>query len=190
MTQYKPLLDLLGKAEAGRLGYNATWSGIKSYDRPERPITEMTIKEILDWQDRIDPKYRSEAAGRYQIMEDTLRGLWRETPGITLQSKFNEKNQDKLAIQLARRRGLHEYMLGKLSLENFGNNLAKEWAGLPCLTGRKKGRSYYGGDGLNSATVSVEDVYAALTALKAEKKPPWYAAILAFFRSIASRSSG
>ncbi len=42
-------------------------------------------------------------------------------------------------------------MEGKLSLENFANNLAHEWAGLPLITGPNAGKSAYDGDGLNKA---------------------------------------
>lgn len=60
------------------------------------------------------------------------------------------------------RRGLGSYKSGKMSAEAFANNLAKEWAGLPVVSGPKKGRSYYAGDGLNGATVSVAEFMAAV----------------------------
>ena len=74
MIDCKPLLDFIANAEhGGHPDYNAVWGGIKAKDRPPKKLVEMTIGEVLDWQDMIDPHYKSEAAGRYQIMEDTLR---------------------------------------------------------------------------------------------------------------------
>ena len=46
----RPFLELVGAIEAPR-GYDAI-TGYAPF-RPDRPITEMTIGEVLDWQDRI-----------------------------------------------------------------------------------------------------------------------------------------
>lgn len=154
MIDCKPLLDFIAQHES-RGDYNVVWGGIKAKDRPPKNLVEMTIGEVLDWQDLIDPPYRSEAAGRYQIMEDTLRGLYPDA-GLSIAHLFNEQNQDRLAVQLLRRRGLGDYIAGRLTAERFANNLAKEWASLPCVSGEKKGRSYYSGDGLNKSLVDVE----------------------------------
>ena len=165
----KPLLDFIAKPESGG-DYNIVWGGIKAQHRPKKPLVTMTIAQVLAWQDSIDALYPSEAAGRYQIMEDTLRGLWPEA-GMTLLSLFNEPGQDKLATTLLRRRGLVAYMEGKISADDFANRLAMEWASLPVVTGPKKGRSYYAGDGLNKSHVSVEAFLAAVRAVKDAPKP-------------------
>lgn len=164
MTNFKPLLDFIAKHESGG-DYNVVWGRIKKEDRPANPLTEMTIGEVLAWQDKIDPHYPSEAAGRYQILEDTLRGLYEEA-GMYLGSLFNEAAQDRLAIQLLTRRGLFDYLAGRISVEKFANSVAREWASLPCVSGPKKGRSYYGGDGLNRALARVEPFLDVLRSLK------------------------
>jgi muramidase (phage lysozyme) len=150
----KPLLDFIGKIE-GRSDYNIVWGGIKAKDWPPKHLTTMTIREVLAWQDRIDPRYMSEAVGVYQILEDTLRGLYAEA-GLTLDSLFDRAGQDALAIQLLKRRGLKKFLAGQMSVNDFCNSLAMEWASLPVVTGPKTGRSYYGGDGLNKSLVSVK----------------------------------
>ena len=170
MSYVKPLLDFIAKPESGG-DYNIVWGGIKRKDKPPKPLVVMTIQEVLDWQDRIDPHYMSEAAGRYQIMEDTLRGLYKSA-GLTAKSLFNEDNQDKLATQLLRRRGLEQYMSGQISANKFANSLAKEWASLPVVTGPKIGRSYYSGDGLNKSHVSVSDFVAAVQGIRREAELP------------------
>ena len=174
----KTLLDFIAAHEsegaARKLGisaYDVVWGGIKAKDRPPRPLTSMTIAEVLAWQDSIDPFYQSEAAGRYQIMEDTLRGLWAEA-GMRSTDLFDRAGQDKLAVALLNRRGLSGYLSGALTAETFANNLAREWASLPVVSGPKKGKSYYAGDGLNAAGVSVAPFLAAVRGIRAEPPSP------------------
>jgi hypothetical protein len=166
-----PLLDFIAEHEsegaARRLGisaYDIVWGKISREHRPAS-LRSMTVGQVLAWQDRIDPLYRSEAAGRYQMMEDTLRGLYAKA-GMTLESRFDEDGQDQLAKALLRRRGLDRYLAGKISTETFCNNLAHEWASLPMVSGPKKGRSAYDGDGLNKAGVDVAPFIAAVEAIK------------------------
>lgn len=158
------LLDFIAQPES-RGDWNAVWGGIKSADRPKRQLVSMSIGEVLAWQDSIDHKYMSEAAGRYQIMEDTLRGLYAEA-GLTTGTLFDQAGQNALAMQLLKRRGLVKYQRGELTAEEFANNLAKEWASLPVVTGPRKGRSYYAGDGLNKSHVTVDDFLAAVRSIK------------------------
>lgn len=156
----RAVMNLIGSTEAPQ-GYNQVYGGIATRDRPNQPLTTMTVQQVLDWQDSIDARYPSEAAGRYQVMEDTLRGL--VTSGkVSASAIFNETTQDKIALILMERRGLRAYQSGKISLQAFGNRLAQEWASLPVLTGSKRGASYYAGDGLNHALVTPERLEAAL----------------------------
>ena len=160
----KDLLRFIGRIEAPK-GYNQVWGGVRSADLPPKPLTTMTIREVLAWQDRIDPKYMSEAAGRYQILEDTLRGLYAEA-GLTLDSLFDAAGQDALATQLLRRRGLKKYLAGTMTSEEFANSLAREWASLPLVSGPRKGRSVYAGDGLNKSLVDPDKFLVAVRAAK------------------------
>lgn len=160
----KALLDYIARYES-RDDYNIVWSGIKGKHKPPRPLVDMTISQVLAWQDRIDPLYMSEAAGRYQIMEDTLRGLYGPA-GLSPNAKFSEKTQDDLAVHLMKRRGLDQYMAGKISAEKFANSLAREWASLPLVNGPKKGRSYYAGDGLNKAHADADEFLRIVKEIK------------------------
>lgn len=159
----KQLLDLIAIPESGG-DYNRIYAGISRADYPKKPLTQMTVGEVLDWQDSIDSKYNSEAAGRYQIMEDTLRGL-----GLPRRMKFDAAGQDKAAMILLERRGLKKYKRGQISAEQFALNLAKEWAGLPVpfkTKGAKKtvmpGESYYAAFNGNRAGISVDSVMSAI----------------------------
>lgn len=175
--QVKPLLDFIADHEsesaAARLkisAYDVVWGGIKAKHRPPKSLRTMTVAEVLAWQDSIDPLYRSEAAGRYQIMEDTLR-VAAPAAGVKPTERFDEKTQDRLAVHLMRGRGLDLYLNGAITAEHFANQLAREWASLPVVTGKKKGRSFYDGDGLNKSLVDVGPFLAAVRSVKADTTP-------------------
>lgn len=185
----KPLLDFIAKPESGG-DYGVVWGRIKPADRPKRPLVTMTIAEVLAWQESIDARYQSEAAGRYQIMEDTLRPL-PAAAGLKMYDLFNEANQDALATVLLRRRGLDKYLSGEIPAETFANNLAREWASLPIVSGAKKGRSFYDGDGLNKSHVSVDEFLAAVRAVKDSPAPvPTPAPSLGFWASLFTALAG
>ncbi|MEO1797708.1 MAG: hypothetical protein AAFR53_11945 [Pseudomonadota bacterium] len=150
---------------------DAYWGKIRTEHKPPKRLTEMSVQEVLAWQDSIDPLYMSEASGEYQFMEDTLRGLWREA-GVQLDDLFDERTQRALALALLKRRGLEDYLAGQLSAEQFAQNLSKEWASLPAITRDRAGRpaqgqSYYAGDGLNKAHVTIAATMEAVNAVRA-----------------------
>ena len=162
-TSLTPLLDLINSVESGVYGYESVSGQIPDNLKPSKPITTMKISEILAYQERIDKDSESEAMGRYQIVEDTLRGYDNQDPskgkerplyeraGLSVNDLFSPENQDKLAIALINKRGLQGYLAGTTNINVFANNLAKEWAGLPLVSGPNAGKSHYDGDGLNSA---------------------------------------
>ena len=159
------LQDFIAQPES-RGDYNIVWGGIAAKDRPPKPLVKMTIGEVLDWQDRIDPFYMSEAAGKWQIMEDTLRGVYKSA-GLTRADLYNEQNQRVLCTALMNRRGLQDYLSGEITGHKFGQSLSQEWASLPCIVKDREGRpatgqSYYAGDGLNKAHVTIDDFLAAV----------------------------
>lgn len=168
LEKARPLLDLIYrhesipavKAQGVENHYQVVWGGIRKEDRP-KDITKMTVGKVLWWQDLIDPRYMSEAAGAGQILEDTLRGL--VSAGVVSERAiFNAETQDTLVLALLDRRGWARCEAREITPEEFGNNLAKEWASLPVITGPKRGRSYYAGDGLNKAHASVDEVLTAI----------------------------
>lgn len=169
------------RRQAAASAYDVVWGGIKPTDRPQKPLTEMTVGQVLSWQDRIDARYQSEAAGAYQVMEDTLRGL-----GLDPEMRFDEKGQDAIAMKLLVRRGWERLLRGEITAGKFGDNLAREWASLPVLSDQKgasrevkRGQSYYAGDGLNKAHAKPEEVeYVIREALTFDDVPvtpslPW-----------------
>ena len=133
------LLDFIGRLEAPA-GYDS-YSG---YAAAPPPLTQMTVAEVLAWQESIDAASRSEAAGRYQIMEDTLRDYLVPTLGLTGREMFTPALQDRLGAALLARRGWDpQRRYSANGLTRLGNALAREWAALPRLSGPGAGQSAY-----------------------------------------------
>lgn len=177
-----PLLDFIGNKESD--GYDDI-SGLVSQSRyPDKPLTQMTIREVLNWMESIDRFQGSEASGRYQFMEDTLRGYNNDRssgPGNPLYTRanlsdgdlFSPVNQDKMAIVLLEGRGLTRFLSGEISREQFANNLAAEWASLPLVTGPNAGRSKYAGDSVgNRALTTVQAFLNVIDQVKSNVSNP------------------
>ncbi|MCV2870621.1 hypothetical protein OEW28_18570 [Defluviimonas sp. WL0002] len=184
-AELAPLRAYIRRHEAPK-GYNQVYGGIKAKDLPPRPLTQMKVREVLAWQDRIDARYPSEAAGAYQIMEDTLRAMVSHGKADP-DALFDARTQDALADELMRGRGLDSYLSGKWSAERFCNALAMEWASLPVVTPVERvkrnaagkvvkkwtvpaGASYYSGDGLNKALTSTDEFLRVVRAIR-ETRP-------------------
>ena len=175
----KPLLDLIGKHEAdgavrpqgAASAYDVVWGGIKASLRPSTPISKMTAREVQAWQAHVVKKgSRSSAAGRYQFIRTTLGGLI-EQGHVNADRLFDATAQDSAAIALLNRRGWQRYLSGAVTDVEFAENLAKEWASFPVMTGPNRGRSYYAGDGLNAASAKPDEVLAAVRDSKGSVVP-------------------
>lgn len=126
---------------------------------PPKRLTAMTLDELDAWQTaNWNAGAESTAAGGYQILRDTLRDLRGEL-GLDGSELFDIKMQDRLARALMERRGLDDFLSGKITPEEFADNMAQEWAAFPMADGR----SAYAGDGLNAATISREQFMSVLT---------------------------
>jgi hypothetical protein len=139
-----------------------------------KPLTAMTVDEVIADGPRRTRQFGSSAAGLYQVMRDTLRTL-KAQMGLTGRELFTADFQDQLGYQLLKQRGYASFMAGSLSVTGFGLNLAKEWASFPVLAPQRgqhrqvaRGQSYYAGDGLNKALVKPEAVEAMLRSLRSE----------------------
>ena len=130
------ILHFIGQLEAPG-GYNS-FSYYASAP-PPKDLTQLTVDEVLAWQKNIDATSKSEAAGRYQIMQETLRHYIVPTMKLTGHELFDSNLQDLMALELLKRRGWNT----KINTKALANNLAKEWASLPVVSGQNKGKSYY-----------------------------------------------
>ena len=165
------LLDFIGTVETGKSGpesYGVIYG--HKQGKLSKPLTEMTVDEVQRAQVGWSKNHGSSAAGRYQFMRATLKGLIAEL-GIPGSSKFTADLQDKLGYELLKRRGYIAFASGTLAPRKFGNNLAMEWASLPVLQDIKgahrpvtRGETYYAGDGVNKVLTKPEKVESVLTA--------------------------
>jgi muramidase (phage lysozyme) len=117
-------------------------------------LTNMSIADVLSMQQQRIAGGQNSAAGKYQIINSTLKGLVAEG-GIDTSAKFDQQMQDRLADMLIQKRGYSDYKSGKMSKEQFATNLSKEWAALPSGPGNQ---SYYAGVGNNKAHYSWDQV--------------------------------
>lgn len=146
MDKIKVLLDAIGEAEGSRPGY---WEGNpydltlgrEKYTRPFGPISKMNLSEVKALQNyMIKHGAMSSAVGKYQFIRKTLEHIQKRL-NLCGDEKFDQINQDRMAMYLLERRGLSNFLEGKLSRRKFMKNLSKEWASLP---NPDTGKSYYG----------------------------------------------
>lgn len=166
------LLDFIGDIEAPQ-GYDTIF-GNRQGNLPV-PLTQMTYGEIVDaqgnWGNKTwvranwGHKTASSAAGRYQFMRKTLQDIAKAVGSIDGRTVFAPNLQDRLGYYLLLRRGYEDFIAGRIAVEQFGLNLAREWASFPVLNATKgqhrdvsRGQSYYAGDGLNKSLVKPEQV--------------------------------
>ncbi|WEK04136.1 MAG: hypothetical protein P0Y65_18435 [Candidatus Devosia phytovorans] len=167
MAELKPLLDFIAGPESGG-NYNAYYGNSKN---TAVNLTGMTLGDVQAFQAKLAKETGSSAAGRYQFIQGTLRGLMHQHK-LSPNTLFTADLQDRLAVSLMEGRGLNSYLNGSISPEVFGSRLAIEWAGLPTLTGPKAGRSHYDGDAIgNKSGVGVSPFMNALLGVKGAALP-------------------
>ena len=147
-----PLLELIASKESGG-NYNIMFGGRTAN------LTSMTVDQVLAYQRQyVHSGMRSSAAGKYQIISTTLEGLKREM-NLSGHEKFDETLQDSMATVLLERRGLSQYLAGRMDERTFMRHVSQEWASMPKDA---SGRSYYAGDGLNKALIDPATLLAAI----------------------------
>lgn len=181
--QDKSLLSLIAKGEAK--SYNVVYGG----EEPSPPLVQRTIAEVMQWQaplgpnNRPNPRKPSTAAGRYQMLYDTINETTQNLKIDRTQTRFTPEVQDALIInRLESFRKYKDWKALKLGVdekensEKFMIQLAMEFASVPVpyalsknALGKAgparditKGQSFYAGDGLNKAHHNPDSFLAAL----------------------------
>ncbi len=137
---YRPMLDLIGLTEGTdrKRGYNETLA-YGAYTGGDVHLVGMTLQEIDTLQTKMlkhpANSFNSSALGRYQIVRTTLRAI-RKTLNLPATSLFNADMQDRCACYLLGLRGIDKYLAGRLSEDTLIDNLAREWASLPTISGK------------------------------------------------------
>ncbi|CAB4162745.1 hypothetical protein UFOVP787_104 [uncultured Caudovirales phage] len=97
------------KAE-GTNKYNDPYNTSLGYEKSPKPLTEMTMKEVLDWGDyirkqtKVGKNHNSSAKGAFQIVNTTQKEAMKAL-GIGMDEKFNEENQRRLASWILQKQG-------------------------------------------------------------------------------------
>lgn len=152
------VLNLIARYES-RGNYNIILGG---QTVPE--LTKMTLNQVYEFQRQmVNSGRESSAVGRYQYIRKSLEMVANQMgldPNTTI---FDPKTQDEIAIyDLRRRANMDQWLNGQLSDEDFLNNVAKIWAGIPTTSGA----SFYAGVGSNKAGTSSSNALAALQNIK------------------------
>ncbi|MGE7153175.1 hypothetical protein ACQKJ1_05480 [Methylorubrum rhodesianum] len=165
----KRLLDFIGSKEAPR-GYDTVFGNRMA--RMPKPLTTMTVDEVIAQGKWRTDTFGSSAAGRYQFMRNTLSSL-KQTERLTGREVMTPALQDRLGYALLLRRGYAKFMAGQLSVAGFGLALAQEWASFPVLAATKgahrqvqRGQTYYLGDGINKVLATAGEVEAVLNEIR------------------------
>lgn len=165
-TAFDSLLSFIASGEGG---YNSMNQGTRdgrivgsthnAASKLGKNLTDMTIGEVIGHQEA----KRLFAAGRYQIIPETMKGIL-PSSGLSTSDVFNQANQDRLGIALIRQRKVAwDYLTGKHNDRNAAMlGLAKTWASLP---DPRTGNSFYGSG--NKALHTVEEVARALDEARA-----------------------
>jgi len=162
-SETQELLDRIAKAEgtdeetAKSRGLKSSYDVTYNYGRdvmPEKPLSEMTLAEVKQFQQKqieatrgkIPGRPKNEgtgAVGRYQITSGTLDDLKKQM-GLKDTDIFSKELQDKMAIQLLKNRGLEKYLSGEITPTEFQNRISRTWASIPTTSGSTPGSSFYG----------------------------------------------
>lgn len=149
-------LNLMGNLE-GPYGFD-TVSGFAPV-APDRPLTQMTLSEVIAYQEKIRSLGTvSSAVGRYQFIYRTLYDLVHRH-GISGDLVFDGEVQTYLARFLMHNCGFYTSDTHVVALANC---LATVWAALPVVSGPGTGKSYYEDDGINAALTTPATVLRVL----------------------------
>lgn len=166
----KLLLDFIAQAESG-----GNFDRVFGDHQTPKPVSQMTISELLGLQAVWGNKFGSSAAGYLQFMRGTLQTLISQGACAT-SDLFSPALQQSLGVALLNTRGWPRFVTGRLALEVFARNLAMEWASMPVLVPTQgahrrvaAGETYYAGDRLNRALVPPGAFRAALQGALAAK---------------------
>ncbi|QDF28498.1 hypothetical protein [Halarcobacter anaerophilus] len=158
--------------------YESLFTGKGTYD-----IETMTIKEIKAAQITYvgTEKKHLFAVGLFQMIPDTLNSFlsWLKTKKKIDESKqlFNKEFQSLMPLYFweSKKTDIGNYFRGKVTVEKAAYAVAKEWASAGVPKGEKLDngtvsdgtkKSYYDGDGLNSAHYTATETIKALKETK------------------------
>ncbi len=134
------LLDRIAAGEvAGHpVEYDTTY-GFGKYDPPgwNKPISQMTLDEVGQFQAQLHARSGHAPVGKYQILPATMSGL-RTQMKLSGDALFDAGTQEQMGRELLRRRGWDAYLEGRISRDQLQDRLAAEWASVAMSNGRSR----------------------------------------------------
>lgn len=128
------LLDLTGKLEAGKHGYNEVYGKKDAAD-----LTNMTLADVFKLQNQMRSEGGvSTAVGKYQFIQSTLQKQAQKLGIDQANTKFTPELQDRLALSLMKEKGLDQFLTGQMSKDQFADNMAEAWAAYPTASGKSR----------------------------------------------------
>ena len=159
-TKWEPIFDLINQAESKSyesLNPGTTVSKKHGNMLGGKHPTELTFKEIADILGKGPNNTDNPAVGMWQFTSLLKQA---KKAGFNEDDLFSKCNQDKIAMDLMKRKRGVTLDLIKTNPIKAGNKIAMEWAGIPVLSdinNKVRGESYYEGPN-NTAHVEPEEV--------------------------------
>ena len=146
-TNVKGLAELIYRAEGTSdeiarqkgfaSGYDVTY-GYGQYAKSEKPLTQMSLAEVREFQNRQIAATRGKipgttqgtgAVGKAQITQGTLDTLVKQM-GLKPTDIFTPELQDRMMEQLLKGAGLEQYRAGRMNEKQFQDKIAGVWASI------------------------------------------------------------
>jgi muramidase (phage lysozyme) len=150
---------------------------------PDKPVTEMTMKELEAYQRKLiaatkgkvkGTKLGTSAVGKYQVLKTSLFGKngtaanpqkdsWADKLGLTEDTVYTPAIQEKIGFLALKEAGYNSYIDGKRSQDSFQNKIANIWASVAKADGTDK----YG-QGIHTVKKDLEPMFKSLAPIKRE----------------------
>ena len=150
---------------------------------PDKPVTEMTMKELEAYQRKLIAATKGKvkgtskgtsAVGKYQVIKTSLFGAngtaekpqknsWADKLGLTADTIYTPAIQEKIGLLALKEAGYNSYIHGKRSQDSFQNKIANIWASVAKADGTDK----YG-QGIHTVKKDLEPMFKVLAPIKTE----------------------
>jgi len=150
---------------------------------PDKPVTEMTMKELEAYQRKLIAATKGKvkgttkgtsAVGKYQVIKTSLFGengtaanpqkdSWADKLGLTEDTVYTPAIQEEIGFLALKEAGYNSYINGKRSQDSFQNKIANIWASVAKADGTDK----YG-QGIHTVKKDLEPMFKSLAPIKTE----------------------
>jgi len=161
------VLDFIASVEAINGAYNSVARKGKNKTRLIKGLEDATIGTVYKFQTELKTKNDnwSDAVGRYQYIQSTLRAMVEKMGLNTITTRFSPETQDSIAtFHMRSECNLDSWINNNVSDTKFLESLSRIWAGVPSPS--KGGKSYFKYDNANT---SLANALGILKTIREEK---------------------